>query len=127
MDREQSNQSLSADPVADAALYAAHLIDAEKKATNLGTLDAARNIATRHRLPQALLRALIQPSRRPKDIGQRWWARLKRAYLDALRRQLAELELEIARVEACGAPDRSVGDLLDKAQALCRRIEALID
>lgn len=126
VDRYCSDQSVStADPVEAAAFYADHLVAVEKTTTGMGTLDAAYAIATRHRIPQALVRALVQPSRRPKIIDVRWYGRLWQAYLDSLRRQLAATELEIARVEALGASDGTIDALLDKATAQVRRIEAL--
>lgn len=126
MNRTALNRVLTAgDPVAEAALYAGCLVEAEKKTTGR-TLDAVQSVARRCRITPSLVRGLIHPSRRPKVIDARWLGRLWAAYLKHLRRQLAELELEIARVEALAPSDRAARDLLDAAQALVRRLEALI-
>lgn len=113
------------DPVAEAAFYAGCLVDAEKNKAGR-TLDAVKSVARHCKLSPSFVRGLVHPSRRPKVIDARWLCRLWDAYLAHLRRQLADLELELARCEALGSARRPPRDLLDEAQALVRRIEALL-
>lgn len=84
---------------------------------------AIQAVARHARLSPAVLRRFIQPSRRPKDISLSVWERLVEAYRRHLRQQLAELELEIARLEHLDPADRALLDLLDEAKSLVGQIE----
>lgn len=82
-------------------------------------------VARRARLTPSKLRQLIQPSRRPKEVGYSVWTRLCAAYRRQLERQLHALEDEIARLEICDPTDRAILDLLDEAKNLVRKIEGV--
>lgn len=82
--------------------------------------------ASQCRLSPAVLRRFVYPSRRPKSVGLDIWQCLRGGYLAVLRKQLAALETEIARVERLGDPDGAVQDLLHKARALQDQAEKLL-
>ena len=81
-------------------------------------------IARRERLSPSVFRRLLQPSRRPKEVGLTVWSRLCAAYRRQLERQLAQLTDEIDRLEYLEPSDAAVRRLLDDAQALTRKIAA---
>lgn len=83
-------------------------------------------IARRAHVSPAAIRRFVQPSRRPKSVSLELWQRLRAAYSEFLRGQVAALERDIARVEALDPADRALRDLAAEAEALARRIrEAL--
>lgn len=120
----QSLESMIAEAVAmDRAMrWAKELIEGVKG--HDGTRSAATAAAARQcHVSVAQLRSLIQPSRRPKSLDVGLWFRLRDAYLAALRRRLAALQLEIEVIARLDAGDGSHHDLLRQAQALVDRIE----
>lgn len=83
-------------------------------------------IARKAHVSPAALRRFVQPSRRPKSVSLELWQRLRTAYSEFLRGQVAALERDIARVEALDPADRALRDLAAEAEDLARRIrEAL--
>lgn len=90
-------------------------------ATDSQTVDA---IARRAQLSPAAVRRFLQPSRHPKDVTLGVWGRLVAAYRRYLQQELAALETEIARLEACDPDERAMVALLDEAEALARKIRA---
>ena len=84
-------------------------------------------VARRAKLTPSKLRQLIQPSRRPKEVGYSVWTRLCTAYRRQLERQLHQLEDEIARLAACDPDERAVVDLLHEAEALAGQIRTVAE
>ena len=80
-------------------------------------------VARKSRLTPAILRRFLQPCRRPKEVGLSVWTALQAAYRAQLEQQLAHLQDEIERLEACSPNQRAVLDLLDDAKNLVRKIE----
>lgn len=111
----------------DRAVEIATKLVGELRGSNGISERALRIIATDSRIGFSQLRRLAQPSRRPSSISADVWYRLNDCYLRFLRRKLAELEVEIARVEALHRPDDSaLRALVDEAEALTARIKALL-
>ena len=78
-----------------------------------------KQVAAEAKVRATEIRNLYQPSRRPKEVGHGVWRRIHDRYCAFLRVKLAELENEIARVEALDRLDCSTrADLVGKAQAL---------
>lgn len=101
---------------------------AARRGHNGNRQEAIAAVARDCRVGTAALRRFVHPSRRPKSVSTDLWRRLVGAYLRFLRRQLAELDAEIVRVETIARPDdRALRDLLDKAEALADRIRAAIE
>lgn len=112
-----SNGLLNAvDMVEEAANRVHRLVALEGAERN----EAYKRIATRDRLSVGFLKAVSQPSRRPKSIAGHLWARLERAYVASLQRQIRRLEDELYRIERLGAHDAAAQALVDKAEALAR-------
>lgn len=87
--------------------------------------EAFRRIAARDRLSVGFLKAVTQPSRRPKSIAAHLWDRLERAYVAAIRRQLSNLEAELDRIGHVGGDDAAVQALVDRAETLAREARRL--
>ena len=87
---------------------------------------AISEIAGSARVSPAAVRNFIHPSRRPKKVDVDVLDGLRGAYLRFLRQQLAALNNEILRIETMGIADGTLPHLLDEAQALVARIEALL-
>lgn len=124
----RANQNRNAAAAVDKAVEVAmKLIAARRGNDGTGTEQPIRLVAADSRIGFSQLRRLVQPSRRPSSISVEIWTRLTDCYLRYLRRKLAELETEIARVEALHQSDRrAVESLLDEAEALARQIRALL-
>src|SRR6185436_1716709 len=101
------------DAVSQTANIAAAFVAARKQdARNTARWQVARETT----VSPARIKALLQPSRRPKTVDVGFFGRLTRAYLDYLRRRVGELETEIERVQTLArAHDRAAHALLDKA------------
>lgn len=82
-------------------------------------------VARRAKLTPSKLRQLIQPSRRPKEVGLTVWTRLCAAYRRQLERQLHQLEDEIARLDDLDPDDAAVVRLLHDAENLAGKIRAV--
>lgn len=115
------NRNLSG-TVEQASILAAELIAiAEQKIG--GKDEATRALSAQCRLPYSFMRALAQPSRRPKAISATYWFRLYDGYLAYCRTQIRELEQQVERVERLGIADQHAADLVDKGQALVDRLK----
>lgn len=109
--------------VAEAIRLVTELVNA-RRTTSGGTHAAIRTVATDCNITAAQVRRLLQPSRRPKDVGISVWLRITNAYRRYLLRQIAELEQELRVMAALGNVDpRTAGDLAAEAEALRRRIK----
>lgn len=87
--------------------------------------DTIRSVARHARLSPSTFRRFIQPSRRPKDLPLGVWSSLVGAYARYLYRELDRLQDEIDRLEILEPSDVALADLLNKARALCREVEAI--
>lgn len=95
-----------------------------KRGQSGGTQQAIRKVAHDCRVSPATVRKYFQPSRRPKDIPLGVWQRLWHGYRCHIERQLAQLETDLARIEALGGAGDSAGQhLVDEAEALVSRIK----
>ena len=117
------NQNLNG-TVEQAASLISELVAREEQKSG-GKDAAAKTLSNRYRLPYGIIRALLQPSRRPKTIDACFWFRLHDGYLSYCRNQIYELQCEIERVERLGASDEPAKALVDKAQALIDRLKKL--
>ena len=88
--------------------------------------DAITAIARHAHVTPSVMRRFIQPSRRPKSVSLDIFRRIRSAYADYLRGQLAALEAKIARVEALDPDDRALRDLAVQVEALASRIRAAL-
>jgi hypothetical protein len=112
------------DGVSDAVLIASAFV-AAREGSDGGKDPALRKIARESRLRHSQVRALFQPSRRPKAIPVGFLRRLKGAYLDYLRRKLLEIENDIKAIEGMDAADRAGEALLHRAEAVVSQIKAV--
>lgn len=112
--------------VDQAVLFTTGLLKTQRQhyETDIEAIDA---VSGQTRLTPSVLRKFLQPSRRPKAVDFDVVGCLRRAYLRMLNQQLDALRTEIAVVEALGAREGAVSDLLDEAKALVGRIEALTE
>ena len=109
--------------VREATRLVTELVNA-KRGTSGGTHAAIRTVSVECNITAAQVRRLLQPSRRPKDVGLGIWLRITHAYRRYLLRQIAALEQELRVMEALGNVDpRTAGDLAAEAEALRRRIK----
>lgn len=79
------------------------------------------------RVSQSVIRRFAYPSRRPKSVDLGLWERIRGAYFAMLRRQLAGIQTEIARVEHLDDPDGAIRRLLDEAEAVADRIRTILE
>lgn len=84
-------------------------------------------VARQTHLTPSVLRSLLYPSKRRKDVSHSVWTRLIAAYGRHLERQLHRLEDEIARLSDCGSADTDVLRLLHDAEALAEKIRAVAE
>lgn len=123
----QPHRFLNVRPVLDEATdIATEFVSRQEQQNGRNKTEAIAATAAACGVTASAIRAIVQPSRKPKRLDADLWQRLRRAYVAYLRQQLGELENEIARVEALGPGDRSVRDLLAKAEAVADRLRHLL-
>lgn len=115
------NRNLSG-TVEEASALASELVALAEQRTG-GKDEATREVSGICRLPHTFVRALVQPSRKPKAISAFYWFRLYDGYLAYCRNQIRDLERRIERVERLGVADQSAADLVLQSQALTDRLK----
>lgn len=122
-----TNQTLNV-PVRGTVEQAAGLIETliERESREHGRLEALLVVSRRCGLPHGLVRSLFQPSRRPKTIPSVFWTKLVDAYLRFCRQQMAELEHDIARVQALGDDGHRAAALSAQVERLAAALKPLL-
>lgn len=116
----------AADYVNDAIQFVESMVKIKAGDDKHGRPHAIASIATGAGVSRSAVRALLQPSRRPKQIAADQWARLRGHYLRLCRSQLDDLQAEIRRIEALGLHDAADRRLVDEAKATLERLHALL-
>lgn len=114
------------DDVERAAEIVTRLVEA--KDADCGTREAAiKAVAHDCRLGSSKIRQLVEPARKPKQIGTGIWRRLLSAYAKYLNSELSRIRSELAYVEALGRDDRRpLENLLAETESIQASIRLLI-
>lgn len=116
-------ESHSLNTVEAAARWASALLSNESTENQH---EAAQRVARRLKASPSLIRGLLQPSRRPKEVGAGVFLALRAAYIDLLERQARRIAEELHQLQAdpAAAADRAhklaglVADLEHEASRL---------